>query len=219
MGIASRVRLARGIRCPEPGSSEATREPGALLVWTSVMPVLPGRQALGVRFYGEVSRLAWGFLSWQQPFRASHCASQGRLDPLGRDRQLHLAPGCTPKDFRIGWGIPLCQTRGCPPTPTALALLLTSLPLIRHLGSSGAEDLLLDPAGCELSDFHPPWIAGSRLKAPLLARPLLETANRGIGILLGSLLMSHTQTFLTRPARALIQADTSSRVISKSSGF
>ena len=31
MGIASQVRFARGIRCPEPGSSEATREPGALL--------------------------------------------------------------------------------------------------------------------------------------------------------------------------------------------
>lgn len=45
-----------------------------------------------------LSGLTWGFLSWQQPFRASHCASQGRLDPLVWGRQLHLAPGCTPKD-------------------------------------------------------------------------------------------------------------------------
>ena len=187
-------------------------------VWTSVMPVLPGTQALGVRFCGDVSRLAWGFLSWQHLGLASVPARGGWIPWGGADSStcLQAAPQ---RLFRIGWGIPLCQTRGCPPTPTARALLLTSLPLIHHLGSSGAEDLLLDPAGCELSDFHPPWIAGSRLKALLLARPLLETANRGIGILLGSLLMSHTQTFLTRPARALIRADTSSRDISKSSGF
>ena len=108
-------------------------------------------------------------------------------------------------------GDPFVRQGDVLPTPSARALLPTSLPLIRHLGSSGAEDLLLDPAGRELSDFHPPWIAGSRLKAPLLARPLLETANWDIGILLGSLLMSHTQTFLTRPARALIQAGTLSR--------
>lgn len=86
-----------------------------------------------------------------------------------------------------------------PPTPTACALAPMSLPLIRHLGLSGAEDLLLDPAGRELSDFHPPRIVGSRLKAPLLARPPLKTVNQGVWILVGSLLMSHTRTFLTRP--------------------
>ena len=187
-------------------------------VWTSVMPVLPGRQAVGGRFCGDVSRLAWGFLSWQHLGLAT--VQPGAVGSPGAEQTAPPASRLHPQRlFRIGWGIPLCQTRGCPPTPTARALLLTSLPLIHHLGSSGAEDLLLDPAGCELSDFHPPWIAGSRLKALLLARPLLETANRGIGILLGSLLMSHTQTFLTRPARALIRADTSSRDISKSSGF
>ena len=101
--------------------------------------------------------------------------------------------------FRIGWGSPFVRQGDVPPTPTARALAPTSLPLIHHLGLSGAEDLLRDPAGRELSDFHPPRIVGSRLKAPLLARPLLQTANQGVWILVGSLLMSHTRTFLTRP--------------------
>lgn len=151
-GYGSQVRfcpLASAALSQGPLRSRGSQVP--CWVWASVTP---GRQALGFGSMVMYRDSLGGFCLGSSllglatvPARAVGSPGVGRVAPPGP--RLHPQRLC-----RIGWDPFVRQGDVLP--PSARALLPTSLPQGRHLGSSGAEDLLLDPAGVSYLTFiHP----------------------------------------------------------------